>query len=393
MPLGLGLNLNQNIELACDLMKVKFLKILFLFLFIFPSVFAQPSVRDWRGYITVNGMLANTSYVITSYTNGLQPTNGIIYNDGYYILHVPGSDGDNITFKICGVLAYPTNVTPQVWSSVTDYTVLNLSITTLPDGSPCTYACGCSGGYCNSGICASSPPTTTTTTPSGGGAGTTTTTTITVPTTTTTTLQPATEIKTLPTIEANTTGTFTYNTVPVTNINVSVKTTVKSVQIEVTKQTTTPATIAIAAPHTTYAYLVVNKKNISDEDITNVKIKFRVEKSWISANGIDSNTITLNKYINGVWNPLPTSKISEDSIYVYYEAISPTLSVFAITGQKVPSVKTTTTTLPKTTTTLPKTTTTKPKIPPIVVTPIRVVIIIITLIIILLIILKGLKVF
>lgn len=55
---------------------------------------------------------------------------------------------------------------------------LHSSSVTYPDGTACTAASQCSGGYCNSNVCASSAPsTTTTTTSSGGGGGTSATTT------------------------------------------------------------------------------------------------------------------------------------------------------------------------------------------------------------------------
>lgn len=156
-------------------MEKKFLLLFgFLLVLFFSIVTAQPSVCDWRGYITINGVLVNTSHVVTSYTNGAQATNGTVFSDGYYILPVPGNNGDNVTFRVCGVVAYPTNVTNQNWScSDPGYHLLNLSITTLSDSSSCAYNCGCSGGYCCSGICytGSCPTAAPATIPSGGGGG------------------------------------------------------------------------------------------------------------------------------------------------------------------------------------------------------------------------------
>lgn len=43
------------------------------------------------------------------------------------------------------------------------------STVTYPDGTACTAASQCAGGYCNSGVCASSAPSTTTASPGGGG--------------------------------------------------------------------------------------------------------------------------------------------------------------------------------------------------------------------------------
>lgn len=65
-----------------------------------------------------------------------------------------------------------------------------------------------------------------------------------------------------------------------------------------------------------------------------MKIKFKVEKTWLANNNIASATIALQRYADNKWNKLSTSKVSEDATYIYFEAESPGLSVFAITGEK-----------------------------------------------------------
>jgi PGF-pre-PGF domain-containing protein len=330
--------------------------LLYSFLLIF-SLFSiqlaqpQPPVCAWRGYTKLNISATlvdgNTSHIITSYTNGSQATNGTIESTGYYRINIPGNAGDNITLQVCGV-----NVTQgfQAWSCDSPgYRILNISMNTSADSASCMYACGCSGNYCNSGVCASSPPATTTTTaaPSPGGGGPATTTTVAV---TTTTLPPVIETKTVGAITNGTIGNFTFQAVPLTEVLVEVNKTVSNVQLTVTKTDAAPATVAIGAPGYTYAYLTITKTNVVDKDISSVKIKFKVEKSWINTNNIDMATIVLYRYVNGSWVALPTVKLSEDATYVYFEAESPGLSVFAINAQKK---AVTTTTVPTTTTTLP----------------------------------------
>ena len=138
-------------------MKVKFL-LLFAFVLILLAMQVsaqsnQPPVCDWRGYITVDLSLANSNYVITSYTNGSSATNGTIFSSGYYIVPVPGNNGDNITFRVSGVLV---NESTQTWScGGVGYNTLNLSMNATADGTACTYAGGCTGGYCVHNICRS----------------------------------------------------------------------------------------------------------------------------------------------------------------------------------------------------------------------------------------------
>lgn len=168
-----------------------------------------------------------------------------------------------------------------------------------------------------------------------------------LPGTTTTTLPPIVEAESVNSIPNGTSGNFTFQTLPITEVLVTVNDTVSNVQLSISETSTAPATVAIGAPGFTYAYLTITKTNITDKNISNVKIDFKIEKSWIVANGIDISTIALYRFVDGSWVALPTVKLSEDATYVYFEAESPGLSVFAITGQKV-----TTTTL-VTTTTIP----------------------------------------
>jgi len=62
------------------------------------------------------------------------------------------------------------------------------------------------------------------------------------------------------------------------------------------------------------------------------------------ANSIDENKVYLYRYVDGAWEKLTTSKLSSDANYVYYEAESTGLSVFAVGGEKLPEAITTTTT-------------------------------------------------
>lgn len=254
------------------------------------------------------------------------------------------------------------------------------------DNSACS-----SGSACTNGCVATTTTTTTTAVaaPSGGGGGggggggaapgp--------IPT--------ASEASIIPSISAGGTGSvpFTVPNLVITGIDITVTNSVNNVQITVTRQSSAPATVpafAVGGTGAIHSYLIIEKKGVQDSDITNVKIKFKVEKSWLSSNGVDKSTIVLSRFNNGVWNDLPTFITGEDSTYVYFESISPGLSVFVITGQKgkVPVTTTTTTKVPTvtpTTTTTPITTTTVPplKLPELPQIPTSVIIVIIVVIII-----------
>ncbi len=132
-------------------------------------------------------------------------------------------------------------------------------------------------------------------------------------------------------------ATVVIENVPITGLEISVHNSVENVKVTVTQSTSSPSGISISAPGVTFGYLSIETENISNVDIDNVVITFRVEKSWISANGVDAATITLRRYSSGAWTDLPTTKTGEDATYVYYSALSPGLSVYLVSGSSVPS--------------------------------------------------------
>lgn len=350
--------------------KIIIISLFFLLFFSFFSLnsLAQPAVCDWRGYVSVSGSLANSSYVITvANLNSSQVINGTLYDSGYYIVHVPGLPGNMITFNVSGVYASAngvlTNTTPITWSCTSPgYNILNLSMSPLANGNYCTYALGCIGGYCNSGICASSAPTTTTSSAAGGGGGgsyippSSSTTTV-----TSTTAPPVTETETISNASAGSTVQLNITNssqLKINQIQITLNNSVSNVNIQIQESSAPSANVAISSSiGAVYKYLQITKTNIQDSNIASVKIKFQVEKSWLSTNGIDVNTIALSRLVENTWTNLPTVKSGEDSTYVYFEATSPGLSLFAIIGQKL--VMSTSTTIPPITTS-----TTTPKILP-----------------------------
>jgi PGF-pre-PGF domain-containing protein len=323
--------------------------------FLISIVLAQESLPgDWKGYAYINGSIApdgtpvsaviGTSWVANTTVGAVES------GTGYYLIHVPGNSGDKVKFKICGV-----NVTldEQDWSpgphpnATTGSPYINLSITTLADGQSCTYACGCTGGYCVHGYCRSSstycgdgfcdsgetcsncasdcgtcPGAVT-----GVGAG------AYVPTVVEVTQTIATASPTTPAIASI--PSDKAKDLKVDEVRVEVKETVSNVQITV-KESSLPtgANVAISTDvGATYKYIEITT-NVLSAKVEKIKVKFKVEKTWISANNIDETKVSLQRWADNKWNKLPTSKVSEDATYVYYEAESPGLSVFAVTGEK-----------------------------------------------------------
>ena len=143
-------------------------------------------------------------------------------------------------------------------------------------------------------------------------------------------------------------------------ISINVRNRANNVKITVTKLVGKPASVVHNISGKVFKYMEINAVNLVDENISEAKIQFPVNKSWIIRNNINRATVALNRYHNNVWERLQTREISEDSDYVYYEAISAGFTTFAITGEEV---TVTTTVAPVATTTTIPVTTTVPVIP------------------------------
>jgi PGF-pre-PGF domain-containing protein len=84
-----------------------------------------------------------------------------------------------------------------------------------------------------------------------------------------------------------------------------------------------------------YQYIKVDKTTISNTDIDNVDIFFRIENTWFEQNSVDKNSVNIYRYNNNKWDKLVLSMKGSDTVYTYYEAVSPRFSYFAISGKVV----------------------------------------------------------
>jgi len=144
-----------------------------------------------------------------------------------------------------------------------------------------------------------------------------------------------------------------------TNLFVEVEGTFTNVRLTLSSLPSKPSSIVQKPTSNVYQYLELKTQNLSDTNIKSVKLNFRVNKTWVSANNINLNSISLYRYSN-IWQKLQTSLINEDENYYYFNSVSPGLSVFAIAGEKnvmtTTQIKAVTTTSPTimTTTIIPE---------------------------------------
>jgi PGF-pre-PGF domain-containing protein len=71
--------------------------------------------------------------------------------------------------------------------------------------------------------------------------------------------------------------------------------------------------------------------NLDNEYIENAVVKFKVKRDWIIRNNI--NIMQLQQYIHDDWAVLPTTGVSQDARYLFFEVYIPSFSLpFAIVG-------------------------------------------------------------
>ena len=81
-----------------------------------------------------------------------------------------------------------------------------------------------------------------------------------------------------------------------------------------------------------YQTFKIDTINLTDNNIANATIEFRVNKTWIEQQGGGIENISLYRKEDSAnkWNTLNTTYLSEDSNYYYFLAISPGFSSFTI---------------------------------------------------------------
>jgi len=132
---------------------------------------------------------------------------------------------------------------------------------------------------------------------------------------------------------------YLFEGIPIINVNFTSKVSagwIKST-IEVLKNTST----LVKTPSPQNVYQNVNiwvglYGWANEQSIANASISFKVPMEWIKSNNIDEGSIRLYRYHNSTWNPLPTTRVNQDEINIYYNSPTPGFSPFAITGKSKP---------------------------------------------------------
>ena len=91
------------------------------------------------------------------------------------------------------------------------------------------------------------------------------------------------------------------------------------------------ASFVLGENRTAIVYVTVDH-SVPDAEIDAVQFTFRVNKSRLAAASIDAGNLTLSREVNGTLVTLPTTQVGEDATHYVFEAESPGLSVFVVSG-------------------------------------------------------------
>lgn len=115
----------------------------------------------------------------------------------------------------------------------------------------------------------------------------------------------------------------------------SVGSTASNVSVTVDVKAGKPSSVPAApAAGVVLNYLEFKAENLDQSNVKEARIKFKVSKADISSKNLNKATIALNRYASNAWSKLATTLAGEDSSSVFYEAVTPGFSVFAITGEE-----------------------------------------------------------
>jgi PGF-pre-PGF domain-containing protein len=134
-------------------------------------------------------------------------------------------------------------------------------------------------------------------------------------------------------IPANTPTTIplSNNLLAVVSINITTAITTNNMKLTIENLAAKPNSVT-APSGTVFTYMNMTISNILSANIKGAKIKFKVNKVWYEQNNLSPATTKLSRYHNGVWTVLVTVQTDSDSDYYYFEAQTPSFSVFAITA-------------------------------------------------------------
>ncbi|MBD3263103.1 M6 family metalloprotease domain-containing protein, partial [Candidatus Woesearchaeota archaeon] len=79
-------------------------------------------------------------------------------------------------------------------------------------------------------------------------------------------------------------------------------------------------------------YFQMNTDNLPTSDISLITMKFKIPKSWFTANNLDEDSFSIRRWSGKGWSKISTTKSNSDATYVNYKLNTKQFSYFALTA-------------------------------------------------------------
>jgi len=129
-------------------------------------------------------------------------------------------------------------------------------------------------------------------------------------------------------LNAGATASLQFRGSAVTGITVTAAQRIDGIMVTIAPAGSGPA--GLDAP--VYQYLVANLTYTTDDAIAEAVFTFDVPASWLEEQGLSPQDVALWRYHDGVWVSLPTEVIGTEGGRIFYRAVSPGFSYFAVAG-------------------------------------------------------------
>lgn len=145
-----------------------------------------------------------------------------------------------------------------------------------------------------------------------------------------------TETRTFSNIAADSENTYRVSKADSIGVDALIFTTteaLENVKVAVTKLAEKPSSVSQTPEGGVYRYFEIDAPKLVGK-LKEARIQFIVTTKWMEDNDYEPEHIRLARFADGSWRELTTSIINEETSKVYYEAISPGFSYFAIIAKK-----------------------------------------------------------
>jgi PGF-pre-PGF domain-containing protein len=115
------------------------------------------------------------------------------------------------------------------------------------------------------------------------------------------------------------------------SIEITAAQNLSNVTLNIQRLIEAPEGVEEPTDHAVYGWLNI-ESNADPDSISSLTISFKVEKSWLSEQELAADQVILMRYVDGQWQELSTTYLSEDTFYVYLQAVTPGLSTFVISS-------------------------------------------------------------